>query len=92
MFAEYLKVSLLKDVYLPRITKFHLRGTAVNLELYYVLIALIMVFFFYRRNLLHLLQDKKQTLQMLFIFALVACLVYVICDYILDVMPNNLRN
>ena len=92
MFAEYLKVSLLKDVYLPRITKFHLRGTAVNLELYYVLIALIMVFFFYRRHLLYLLQDKKQTMQMLLIFALVACLVYVICDYVLDVIPNNIRS
>jgi len=55
------------------------------------LIALIMVFFFYRRNLLYLLQDKKETLQMLVIFALVACLVYLICDYLLDVMPNNIR-
>jgi len=60
-----------------------LRGSAVNLELFYVLIALIMVFFFYRRNLLYLLEDKKETMQMLLIFALVACLVYVICDYVL---------
>ena len=66
-------------------------GSAVNLELFYVLIALIMVFFFYRRHLLYLLQDKKETLQMLVIFALVACLVYLICDYLLDVMPNNIR-
>ena len=64
----------------------------MNLELFYVLIALIMVFFFYRRNLLHLLQDKKQTMQMLLIFALIACLVYLISDYVLDVIPNNLRN
>jgi len=64
----------------------------VNLELFYVLIALIMVFFFYRRHLLSLLQDKKQTMQMLLIFALIACLIYLICDYVLDVMPNNLRN
>ncbi len=63
----------------------------MNLELFYVLIALIMVFFFYRRHLLYLLQDKKETLQMLAIFALVACLVYLICDYLLDVMPNNIR-
>ncbi len=64
----------------------------MNLELFYVLIALIMVFFFYRRNLLYLLQDKKETMQMLFIYALVACLVYLICDYVLDVIPNNIRN
>ena len=63
----------------------------MNLELFYVLIALIMVFFFYRRHLLYLLQDKKETLQMLVTFALVACLVYLICDYLLDVMPNNIR-
>ena len=63
----------------------------MNLELFYVLIALIMVFFFYRRHLLYLLQDKKETLQMSVIFALVACLVYLICDYLLDVMPNNIR-
>ena len=63
----------------------------MNLELFYVLIALIMVFFFYRRHLLYLLQDKKETLQMFVIFALVACLVYLICDYLLDVMPNNIR-
>ncbi len=63
----------------------------MNLELIYVLIALIMVFFFYRRHLLYLLQDKKETLQMLVIFALVACLFYLICDYLLDVMPNNIR-
>ena len=63
----------------------------MNLELFYVLIALIMVFFFYRRHLLYLLQDKKETLQMLVLFGLVACLVYLICDYLLDVMPNNIR-
>ena len=63
----------------------------MNLELFYVLIALIMVFFFYRRHLLYLLQDKKETLQMLVIFELVACLVYLIFDYLLDVMPNNIR-
>ena len=63
----------------------------MNLEPFYILIALIMVFFFYRRNLLYLLQDKKETLQMLIIFALVACFVYLICDYLLDVMPNNVR-
>ena len=63
----------------------------MNLELFYVLIALIMVFFFYRRHLLYLLQDKKETLQMLVIFVSVACLVYLICDYLLDVMPNNIR-
>ncbi len=63
----------------------------MNLELFYVLIALIMVFFFYRRHLLYLLQDKKETLQMLVIFALVACIVYLICDYLLDAMPNNIR-
>jgi hypothetical protein len=33
--------------------------------------------------LLYLLQDKKETLQMLAIFALVASLVYLICDYLL---------
>ena len=33
----------------------------MNLELFYVLIALIMVFFFYRRHLLYLLQDKKDS-------------------------------
>jgi hypothetical protein len=64
----------------------------VNLELFYVLIALIMVFFFYRRNLLFLLQDKKETMQMLLIFVIVVCLVYVISDYLLDVVPNNIRN
>ena len=63
----------------------------MNLELFYVLIALIMVIFFYRRHMLYLLQDKKETLQMLVIFALVACLVYLICDYLLDVIPNNIR-
>jgi hypothetical protein len=41
--------------------------------------------------LLYLLQDKKETLQMLVMFALVACLVFLICDYLLDVMPNNIR-
>jgi uncharacterized membrane protein len=64
----------------------------VNLELFYVLIALIMVFFFYRRFLLHLLGDKKETLLMLFIISLIASLVYLICDYVLDVVPNNIRN
>jgi len=64
----------------------------VNLELFYVLIALILVFFFYRRHLLYLLQDKKETMQMLLVFALITCLVYVICDYVLEVVPNNIVN
>ena len=29
---------------------------------------------------------------MLLIFALLTCLVYVICDYVLEVVPNNIRN
>ena len=63
----------------------------MNLEWIYFLIAIILIFFFYRGNLLYLLHDKKETMQMLLIFALVACLVYVISDYVLDVMPNNIR-
>jgi len=31
-------------------------------------------------------------MQMLLIFALIACLVYLISDYVLDVVPNNIRN
>ena len=58
----------------------------------YATIALIFIFIFYRRFLLHLLGDKKETLQMLFIIALIVCLVYLVCDYVLDVVPNNIRN
>jgi len=62
------------------------------MELLYVLLALVIMYFFYKRHLLYLLQDRKQTMQMLLIFVLVVCLVYVICDYVLDVVPNNIRN
>ena len=58
----------------------------------YATIALIFIFIFYRGFLFSLLDDKKETIQMLLIISLVVCLVYLICDYILDVVPNNIRN
>ena len=58
----------------------------------YATIALIFIFIFYRGFLFSLLDDKKETLQMLLIITLIASLVYLICDYILDVVPNNIRN
>lgn len=63
----------------------------MNFEPIYIFGAIILIFFFYRKNLSYLLEDKKETLQMIVIFALVAGLVYLICDYILDVIPNNIR-
>ena len=58
----------------------------------YATVALIFIFIFYRGFLFSLLDDKKETIQMLLIISLVVCLVYLICDYILDVVPNNIRN
>ena len=58
----------------------------------YATFALIFIFIFYRGFLLSLFDDKKETLQMLFIIALIASLVYLVCDYVLDVVPNNIRN
>ena len=58
----------------------------------YATIALIFIFIFYRRFLLSLFDDMKETLQMLFIIALIAIFVYLVCDYVLDVVPNNIRN
>ena len=58
----------------------------------YATIALIFIFIFYRGFLLSLFDDKQETLKMLFIISLVVCLVYLVCDYILDVVPNNIRN
>ena len=63
----------------------------MNFEPIYIFGAIILILLFYRKNLSYLLEDKKETLQMLVIFALVAGLVYLICDYILDVIPNNIR-
>ena len=58
----------------------------------YATIALIFIFIFYRGFFFSLLDDKKETLQMLLIIGLIASLVYVICDYVLGVVPNNIRN
>lgn len=58
----------------------------------YATITLIFIFIFYRGFLLSLFNDKQETLKMLFIIALIASLVYLICDYVLDVVPNNIRN
>jgi len=55
------------------------------------LIALIMLFVFYRRNIASLMQDKKETLQIFVIITLVACFLYLISDYLLDVKMNNIR-
>ena len=63
----------------------------MNFEPFYVLIALIMVFVFYRRNIASLMQDKKETLQIFVIITLVACFLYLISDYLLDVKMNNIR-
>ena len=63
----------------------------MNLEPFYVLIALIMLFVFYRRNIASLMQDKKETLQIFVIITLVACFLYLISDYLLDVKMNNIR-
>ena len=58
----------------------------------YATIALIFIFIFYRGFLLSLFDDIKETLQMLFIIALIASLVYLVCDYVLDVVPNNIKD
>lgn len=58
----------------------------------YATIALIFIFIFYRGFLLSLFDDKKDTFQILLIIALIVCLVYLVCDYVLDVFPNNIRN
>jgi len=63
----------------------------MNLEPLYILIALIMLFVFYRRNIASLMQDKKETLQIFVIITLVACFLYLISDYLLDVKMNNIR-
>ena len=59
----------------------------MNFEPIYIFGAIILILLFYRKNLSYLLEDKKETLQMIVIFALVAGLVYLICDYI-DVPPD----
>ena len=64
----------------------------MNLEPFYVLIALIMVFVFFRGNIASLMQDKKETLQMFIIITLVACFLYLISDYLLDLRTNNAGN
>jgi len=64
----------------------------MNLEPFYVLIALIMVFVFFRGNIVFLMQDKKETLQMFIIITLVACFLYLISDYLLDIRTNNAGN
>jgi hypothetical protein len=64
----------------------------MNLEPFYVLIALIMVFVFFRGNIVFLMQDKKETLQMFIIITLVACCLYLISDYLLDLRTNNAVN
>ncbi len=64
----------------------------MNFEPFYVLVALIIVFVFYRRNLSSLMQDKKETLQMFVIITLVACFLYLISDYLLDIRSNSIRN
>jgi hypothetical protein len=64
----------------------------MNLEPFYVLIALIMVFVFFRGNISFLMQDKKETLQMFIIITLVACFLYLISDYLLDLRTNNVGN
>ena len=58
----------------------------------YATVALIFIFIFYRGFLLSLFDDKKETLQMLLIIALIASFVYLVCDYVLDEVPNNIRN
>lgn len=58
----------------------------------YATIALIFIFIFYRGFLLSLFDDKKDTFQILLIVTLIVCLVYLVCDYVLDVVPNNIRN
>ena len=64
----------------------------MNFEPFYVLIALIMVFVFFRGNITSLMQDKKETLQMFIIITLVACFLYLISDYLLDLKTNNAVN
>ena len=64
----------------------------MNFEPFYVLIALIMLFVFYRRNIASLMQDKKETLQMFAIITLVACFLYLISDYLLDIRSDSIRN
>ncbi len=64
----------------------------MNFEPFYVLIALIMVFVFFRGNITSLMQDKKETLQMFIIITLVACFLYLISDYLLDLRTNNAGN
>ena len=64
----------------------------MNFEPFYVLIALIMVFVFFRGNIASLMQDKKETLQIFIIITLVACLLYLISDYLLDLRMNNTGN
>ena len=63
----------------------------MNFEPFYVLIALIMLFVFYRRNIASLMQDKKETLQMFVIITLVACFLYLISDYLLDIRSKSIR-
>jgi len=58
----------------------------------YATIALIFIFIFYRGFLLSLFDDKKDTFQILLIISLIVCLIYLVCDYVLDVVPNNIRN
>ena len=63
----------------------------MNFEPFYVLIVLIMVFVFFRGNIASLMQDKKETLQMFIIITLVACFLFLISDYLLDLRSNNIR-
>jgi len=63
----------------------------MNLEPFYILIALIMLFVFYRRNIASLMQDKKETLQMFVIITLVACFLFLISDYLLDIRSSNFK-
>ena len=71
--------------------KGQLRGLAMNFEPFYILIALIMLFVFYRRNIGSLMQDKKETLQIFIIIMLVACFLFLISDYLLGIRSNNIR-
>ena len=55
------------------------------------ILGLLVVIFFYRNFLYSLLKNKKESFEMILISLIVFFLFYLICDIVLEYIPNNIR-
>jgi hypothetical protein len=55
------------------------------------ILGLLMIIFFYRNFLYSLLKNKKESFEMILISLIVFFLFYLICDILLEYIPNNIR-